>query len=242
MKNITKYLSVFSLDIIFTVLSILVLYYTRIQTKLYMDQITALSPVLNDFTQQAANNNITSVPLQEVIKLESLLNKALILNDWILPLVILILFIITQAIIWRIINKTPIWKSTIFIIIPSIVFLITITSFTNILFGIMSGESYSLILFIILLILTIGLSYISLILLVNHKKPKDVLKIIKKRYKKSILPFILMIITSLVYITAFTLTLIVAVGEYLGIIIILAMIISIILFELTRYYFLRRLK
>ena len=64
MKNITKYLSVFSLDIIFTVLSILVLYYTRIQTKLYMDQITALSPVLNDFTQQAANNNITSVPLQ----------------------------------------------------------------------------------------------------------------------------------------------------------------------------------
>lgn len=106
----------------------------------------------------------------------------------------------------------------------------------------MSGESYSLILFIILLILTIGLSYISLILLVNHKKPKDVLKIIKKRYKKSILPFILMIITSLVYITAFTLTLIVAVGEYLGIIIILAMIISIILFELTRYYFLRRLK
>jgi len=242
MKNIAKYLYVFLFDLIFTGLSIFALYYTRMQTKLYMDQITALSPVLNQFTEQAMANNITSVPLQEVIKLESLVNKALIINDWVLPILILVLFIVTQVFVWKLLNNTPLWKSSLFMLIPSVVFLITITNFTDLIFGIMSGENYSILLFVVLVLLSVILSYISLILLVHYEKPKDILKILKKKWKKSILPFILLILTSLIYLVLFTIVLISAIAEYLSFLTVLLMIIAIILFELTRYYFLKTVR
>jgi hypothetical protein len=238
----SKYSLAFLLDIIFTITALLSIYYTRIQTKLYMDEITSLSPILNQFTQQASTNNITDIPLQEVIRLESLLDNALLINNVILPIIILILFITTQALVWKLINNTPIKKFILFSIIPAAIALLTINNFTDLIFNIMSGEDHSIILFIILIILSILLSYTSLILTTNYEKPKEILKTLKKKYKKSILPFILLIITTLFYLITFTIVLISAIAEYLSIITITILMLSIILFELTRYYFIKKVK
>jgi len=246
---IKRYSLVILLDLIFTFGTLFMLWFARLKTKILIEEMQTLTPKINEFLQQYSLSNVTDpsmVPYLEIEKLDLLANHAFTLNTYIAPIIIVLLFIATQMLVWKLLNKTPIYKFILYSIVPIMLALFTLTTFITYLTGSLNFEAYPLYPSIILLVSTILTSYIAMILL-NHSnvKYKKLWPTLKKRFmniKKAALSdtlFLVNIITAVIYVGVIAIALLFMISDSFNAGIFFLIIAAVILVEISRHYFIK---
>src|SRR3989338_2540069 len=124
MLNINKknLLTTTALEIVFTILFILLLVLVRYKSLDYLHSIQDLSGDIEGLKQQLETQNLGSYDKEQVqstlTKMNSLLNKGLILIKVVLPLSLIILSLIFYFLIWRIVSGVSIIRFLYAAIIP----------------------------------------------------------------------------------------------------------------------------
>jgi hypothetical protein len=197
--KINKLIFTISLEIIFTVILILSLVFIRQEVLASIQDIQLTSAVLANVNENL--NESQKADLIDVTKdVNSSIDRLSLLIYILLPLFLLILPTIFYYVIWNSLNKTKI-KNYLWILVPLIFLLASIIFLLNELSFIFSvSTNSSLVFFIISVILTLVTYYLFLVLVSSQLKLKQLFIFSLKKLHKLIIQFILIIITTTLYI------------------------------------------
>src|SRR3989344_4803213 len=205
-----KFIITTILEVLFTIILILLLISIRQKTISYLYDIQSSSEDISQLEQTLGTQNLTTYEVdnaeQTLDRVESILNKALLLIKVILPLSLLALSLIFYYLIWKITSNTSIKRFLLASVIPLIILLLFLYFTLNyIAFRFYYIADNSLIYLIISAVLLTCTYYISIFLLANNKPLKQNILLAKKNTLKLILPFILILLTNAIYLVlAFT--------------------------------------
>ncbi len=199
-----KVITTIILEVLFTIILILLLVSIRDKALGYLHDVQGFAGEISGLEQDLQTQNLTTYDQQQIRltldKIDSTLNKGLILIWFILPLSLILLSLIFYYFIWKILSNISI-KRFLPSIIPLILLLVTIYFTLNyIAYKFYFVEESPLPQLIIFALLTIIVYYFVLFLLSNNKSFSENLRFAKKNLNKLILPFILNIITNIIYL------------------------------------------
>ncbi len=205
MKIKKSYFYAAALEIIFTILLILFLVFVRQQTLEYVAEIQSYAGELDTISQQAAQGDLSPDQRydidQRVTSFDKILNRSLILLEFILPLTIFILSVIFFYFIWYFVNKISFKRFLAYSVIPIFLVLASVFFAINYIAYVYSFVDESpVIYFVIALIFLIIAYYIALFGLSNSKPLKFNLKLLIKKFPKVFPFYFLMLITNAAYL------------------------------------------
>jgi len=177
----------FLLDAIFTVIAIGALYFSRIQLKDYIAQIENIGPQLYQLQTEAATNNISIESYNAFQQLTSMASGVTLINNILVPAILIFTFIITQMIVWKILNKIPMNRFAAYSLFPFAVFLLFGSMLLELLMYIIIEIEFNWVWFILLLIVFIVSSYFGLLWNVHWNE--NINKILRKKVVGSYLLF-----------------------------------------------------
>ena len=234
--NLKKRALTFLLDLIFISSIILILIIARKQLQLYMDNLQNLSPQVSDLANILSSQNLTTYNQTYAEQIISQTNN-LVFNTQIflllIPITMIIFYLITQSINWKIINKT---KISLFLL-SSIPFLAISLLFLNSLLDLLQTflyeESTNLILTLSLFVLFIIITYFTLIFYIKGKI---------KFIKQAILPCFLILLNWFFILLNLILVYIFILTEQSILILLFPLIILLIIFNYQRTSFIKKVK
>lgn len=187
---------IFFIEMLFFSLTTLTIILTKLKLKAYILQIQLLSPLVNELSQQETINLAALQSTMSLIK--PLLSKYLLLQYLIAPLIIFILFILTQGFIWQTLSNQKFnlkyyFKFTIIsiplLLISSYLFYQTITLLSLFLSSDISSFQLQSKIFLILIILGLLIAYLTFLAysLLNKQSLKELIQqIFNLKFKKFI--------------------------------------------------------
>lgn len=194
--NYKKRVTTFLLDIFLIFSVILISVFSRKKLEIYMASLQDFAPQLSSLGTILSQQNLTTYNITSTEQIISQTNN-LIFNAnllvYLIPISIIILYLLTQSINWKLINKTKIKNFVIASIPLLIITLLFLNSLVSIISTVLYEFSAEVIIPIILFILFLKISYLTLIF---YTKQKLTLKFIRKSIKKLILPYFSILITS----------------------------------------------
>lgn len=235
------------LEILFTVALVLVLVLLRQQAINYLTEVQDLSLDISGLENDLSTQNLTSYDKEyiqiTIDKMNSLLDRGLLLIKFIMPLSIILLSLVFYFLIWRFISKVNPIRFIYSVIIPLILTLVVyfylVLNYIGYLFG--ELEKPSLLLLILSVIVLIILYYLTLFLLSSKKSLKQVFRLSFSNLKKISILFGLNLILNFVY---FTLVFIIFFLTYAGSSIILVsilLLLVIIIINIIRFNLFKRI-
>ena len=204
-QNKNKLILTVTLEVIFTILLILLLVYVRQKSIAYLYDIQNKYSDITTLGEELSTKNLSTYDQAKVdstlTNIDSKLEKGINLVRVILPLSLILLSLVFYFLIWRVISKVKIKRFLSYSILP-IIFLLSSIYFTldYIAFNYGFTESSSLIYLITSIILLTVTYYMSLFQLSNNKTIKENIRSAKEKINKVILPFIITLLTNILYI------------------------------------------
>ncbi len=236
------------LDIIFTILIISSLVISRNITRDYLMQIGDYSGDIEKIKESLGNTNLEDSQIEESTKkieyVNSIANKALILNQVILPLVILALFFLFQISYWKInsnISLKFIATYSILMIGLLAIFLLSLLNYLEYFFF-FTGNKYSLVLAIISLVLVYLVGYIFFILFTRREhKLRSSLIFSLKNVRKLVLQYSFFSLASFVYFVLIALIFVIIFVNYSLIIPGIALFMIILVINIQKYFIVKKI-
>ncbi|MBS3168537.1 hypothetical protein J4216_05395 [Candidatus Woesearchaeota archaeon] len=199
-----KFIIITIVEIIFTILLILLLVFSRQKSIEYLQEIQFLSQDIALIEQDLQTQNVSTYDQEKVANtinnLDSKIQKGLIFLKVILPISIILLSLIFYFIIWKINTNISIKRFLQASIIP--IFLTLAAAFFTlnyISYSFYFVEENPIVYLIISIILLIITYYISLFLLIKKTTFKKTLKLAVKNIPKITVSYIIMLIANLIY-------------------------------------------
>lgn len=240
--NYKKRALTFLLDLILIFSVILISVFSRKKLELYITSLQDFAPQLDSLGTILSQQNLTTYNVTSTEQIISQTNHMIIsANIWLylIPISMILIYLITQSINWKLLNKTKIKT----FILASIPFLIITLLFLNSLLTsistILYNFSINIVWPIILLILFLIIAYLTLIF---YTKERITLKFIRHSIKRLILPYILMLITSFFILINSLLIYIFLIINQSILVLIPTLILLLILFNIQRTSFIKRVK
>ena len=205
-----KFIITSILEVLFTIILILLLISIRQKTISYLYDIQSSSEDISQLEQTLGTQNLTTYDVdnagQTLDRVESILNKALLLIKVVLPLSLFIISLVFYYLIWKTTSNTSIKRFLLASIIPLITLLFFLYFTLNyIAFRFYYIDNNPLIYLIISAVLLICTYFISLFLLSNNKSFKQNIFLAKKNISKVMFHFILILLINAIYLVlAFT--------------------------------------
>ncbi|MEK6948181.1 MAG: hypothetical protein AABX19_02965 [Nanoarchaeota archaeon] len=235
-----------SLEILFTILIISLLFYSRDKTRGYISSIQEFSPEISKLQEELGKSNLTSYDQSEVKDklddIEKTLDDAVLLNKYIVPISIILLSLVFYFFIWKFTNGISVKNFFLSAIVPLFLLFVTIISFLNYLafiyLGLDSDNFYFLVSFIILLIISYYISLVSL----SYKNNGfvDSVKFSFYNFKHFILQFILILISNIVLLSLILVIFVLSYAGYSIIIPSVILLVLLIIINIQRFYFVKK--
>lgn len=227
-----SFIKIFFTEIVFFSLISLIIILIKLKLKEYILQIQLLSPLVNELSQQETINLASLQSTMDLIK--PLLSKYLLLQYFIAPLIIFILFILTQGFIWQTLSNQKFnlkyyFKFTILsiplLLISSYLFYQIITILSLFLSSDISSFQLQSKIFLILIILELLIGYFTFLaysLLEKQSLTELIKQIFNLKFKKFINFFLIcllfLIVLFILFLTYFGLLISFISNSYINII------------------------
>jgi len=239
------FLFTFTLEIIFTIIVIYLLFYSRDKTRNYLLDIQEASPELNKLQEDLGKQSLTTYDQENVQKkldeVENTLDKAIILNQVIVPVIILILSLIFYSLLWKISSGIYLKKFLIYSIFPLLLFFFSAVQFLNYLaYVYLQLGSNNIILLIVSVILLIILYYFSLVLFSKNVKFKQSIGFAVKNFKRLILTYILVLFANALLLFLILIIFVLSFAQYSIIIPSILLVILLIIMNFQRLHFIEK--
>ncbi|MFA4886766.1 MAG: hypothetical protein WC595_00995 [Candidatus Nanoarchaeia archaeon] len=241
-----KKILIFSLEVIFTVLLISLLVFSRDLSRSYFDQVqdysSKVSEIESTLSKEKVSNEEVQTAAASVDELDSLLTRFLWLNLIGVPLGVFLLWIVFHSIIWKLLTKISFKRFFLMSLIPSFLFFATVAYFLKYLSAwFYKDTSASLFILILLIVLLIVISYIFLLsVLYPEKKLKEIFTSAVSNVSNFIMPFIAFMAIGFFFLV---LIILIFIFTYVGIsILVLAILLIIIigLLNMIRYWLMKK--
>ena len=235
-KEWIKRLYVFFLDLVLAVGLIGTFVYHRFKLQEYIGSISEHLPQLAQLEKEAAADNLSLASANALQSLDSLTAKATMMNEVLLPLVILLLVIITQMVVWKILRKTPIKRFIAYSIIPLVVMIYFLSMFSDFLTYVLAVIDFNIIWFVILFIITLVVSYYGLLWNVHWKDQFS--KLVNR--KRVIFPYVVFLASIVLYFIVGAITFIGFISESFHWTMVVGVLLSLVAINFARSYYIRK--
>ena len=230
---------------IFTFLLVLTMFKVKDLTRDYILEIQNNAGDINKISKDLGKQNLTPEEIKEaegkINYVTSVANKGLIMNYFILPFAIFILFLIFRLIYWKINVNTKINNIILLSLIEFILSGLLVYYLLRYLdYKLLAGEKSSLLIPLIFGILLFIINYFSYILFVKDRNYKNMIKFSFKYFKKLILYHSLIFITNLIYFIVIFVIFSLTYLEYSIILPSIVLFLIIIGLVIEKYYFIKK--
>ena len=177
----------------------------------YFQELQNLGPSIYQFAEQLGTESAAQPsPLQIEATLDAvtvLLNKSLFLNYVILPLAVFVIFFVFQSISWKILTKSPVKRTMLYLIFPLLLLVLLIVNLlSQLAFSFLGEGSSNMLLLILNIVFLVIAMYFSFIALSNPKASLEkTFKLAKEKLQKILPHFILFLITHAILLLLLTL-------------------------------------
>jgi hypothetical protein len=229
MKNYKKYTIMFLLDVLFSVLLIGSFIFLKNKLQSYISQVNLLGPAIN--TAETAG----VLPEAGVVNsLSSLTTNATLMLNYLFPVFLIVIFILTQYFIWRMINKVKLSVFLTYSIVPFIVFIFWMNENFNLMFYILAGGEFNAWLYSILTIFFFVISYLGL---VGLSKNRITWKVIQEKIN---FWYLLLVFLFIVYLALIATTTVFLMADSFSVVAFILLLINIFFIGWIRFLFYKR--
>lgn len=226
----------FLLDLVFTAGILGFFYWMREWMAGVIAQINTLGPALAQLEQEAATESFTANSVAALEGINSLATNTLLVNQVIMPIFLIVLFIVTQMLVWKYLNKTPFVRFASYSILPFVLFLLFGSMFLELLMWAFMYLDFSWFWFIVVILLLLFTSYYALVWNVHWKD--GIKKLFKRR--QVIGPYLLLVLATLFYLIVMSIFFIGLISSSIGFMAFVWGIVSLVAFNYARSYYIRK--
>ncbi|HLC86420.1 MAG TPA: hypothetical protein VJG30_03985 [Candidatus Nanoarchaeia archaeon] len=244
MKN-KKLLFTFLIELLFAVILISLLFYARDKTRNYLIEVQEFTPELSQLQENLGKESLTSYNKEEVQNrldtVEKTLDKAILLNQVIIPIVLLVLSLIFYSLLWKISSGISIKNFFVYSILPLLLFFFSIVQFLNYLaFVYLDLGSNNIILLVVSVVLLLISYYFLLVLLSRNSKFKQSIVFAVKNFRRFIFFYILVLLTNALFLFLILVIFVLSFAEYSIVVPSVLLVILLILINFQRLYFVKK--
>ncbi len=203
MKHKKLVLTLF-LEIVFTIIVIYLLFYSRDKTRSYLLEVQEFSKDIPKIQEELGKQSLTTYDSNNIQSklddVEKVLDKAIILNQVIIPLVLLLLSVIFYSLIWKLSSSIEIKYFIIYSLLPLLLLFFAIIQFLNYLsFLYLEIGNNNIVLLSFSVFILIVVYYFNLVLLSKQNLGfVKALNLAINNFRKIIFPYISMLLSSLI--------------------------------------------
>lgn len=245
MKN-KKFFLAFIIELVFVIILISLLFYARDKTRNYLLEIQEFTPELSQLQENLGKESLTSYDKEAVQdrldSVEKTLDKAILLNQVIIPVILIIISLIFYSFVWKLSSRVSIRNFLIYSIIPLLLFFFSIAQFLNYLaYVYLQLGSNNIILLVVSVVFLLIAYYFSLVLLSKNEKFKQSINFAVKNFKKLISPYILMLLTNFIFLFLILLIFVLSFAGYSIVIPSVLLLVLLIGINFQRRYFINKI-